>query len=274
MPKIIDLTGQKIGRLTVIERDISRKGVYWYCKCECGKIKSIKSNSLTSGVSKSCGCLQADLRTNNIVGRRFGKLTVISRTEKPNGIKNTHAYWKCKCDCGKIVIAQGTQLKRGNIQSCGCLQIEANTKHGMRHTRIYTEWCNIKQRCYNSQNKSFKDYGGRGIMMCDRWRDSFENFFEDISKLPHYGEKGYTINRINNDGNYELNNVEWADNKTQANNKRSNHLITYNGKTQTIAQWADELNINQYTLYNRILTYHWTVERALTEKVNVKMKHS
>ena len=106
--------------------------------------------------------------------------------------------------------------------------------------------------------------------MCDRWRDSFEAFYEDVSKLPDFKREGYTINRIDNDGNYELNNVEWANDKTQANNKRNNHLLTYNGKTQTIAQWADEIGINQHTLYNRILAYHWTVERALTTPVNKK----
>lgn len=267
MARCIDLTGQKFGRLTAIKRDTSRKGVYWICKCECGNTKSIKSDSLRSGTSKSCGCLQSELRTNNIVGQRFGKLTVLSRTQKPNGIKNTHAYWKCECDCGKTIVAQGSLLKNGSIQSCGCLQKEVNTTHGMRHTPIYTEWCTMKQRCYNSNNKSYKDYGGRGITMCEPWRNSFEAFYDDVSKLTNFGEEGYSLNRIDNNGNYEPNNVEWADDVTQANNKRNNHLITYNGKTQTIAQWAKEAGINQYTLYNRILTYHWSVERALTEPV-------
>lgn len=275
MPKFIDLTSLKFGRLTVIERDTSRKGVYWICKCECGNTKSIKSDSLKSGVSKSCGCLQSELRTNNIVGQRFGKLTVISRAKNPNNRETEHhAYWRCLCDCGNYHSARGSDLKSGNVQSCGCLQKEKTTTHGMRQTPIYSEWCSIKQRCYNSNNNSYKDYGKRGISMCERWKNSFEAFYEDVSKLPYFNKTGYSLNRIDNDGNYEPNNVEWADDKTQANNKRNNHLVKYNGKTQTIAQWADELGINQHTLYSRILTYHWSVERALTTPVKSNTKHS
>lgn len=273
MPKFIDLTSRKFGRLTVIESDTSRKGVYWICKCECGNTKSIKSNSLLSGVSKSCGCLQSNLRTNNLIGQKFGKLTVVERTSTPNRPTEHHAYWLCLCECGNNHIARGSDLKNGNVQSCGCLQIEKITTHGMRHTPIYAEWCSIKQRCYNPNNKSYKNYGYRGILMCERWRDSFEAFYEDVSKLSNFGKEGYSLNRINNDGIYEPNNVEWANDKTQANNKRNNHLLEYNGKIQTIAQWADELGINQYTLYNRILTYHWSVEKALTTPVKVKTKH-
>ena len=270
MARCIDLTGEKFSRLLVIERDTTRKGVYWICQCECGNNKSVRADSLVGERIRSCGCLQSELRTENLVGKRFTKLTVVERVQKPNRATEHHAYWNCLCDCGKFHIVRSSDLKSGSVQSCGCLQIETATIHGMRHDPIYFTWCSMKQRCYNPNDEKYPDYGGRGIVVCDRWRDSFEAFYEDVSKLPDFKREGYTINRIDNDGNYEPDNVEWADDKTQANNKRNNHLLTYNGKTQTIAQWADELGINQHTLYSRILTYHWTVERALTTPVNKK----
>lgn len=263
-----DLSGRKFGRWTVVERDNSKKqGVYWKCRCECGRIKSVRSDSLELGKSVSCGCYSSEQHTRNIIGQKFGRLTVTDRAERPTEYTNTHAYWMCQCECGNTLIARGSELRRGSIQSCGCLQIDTSTTHGMRHTPIYSEWCTIKQRCFNPNNGSYKDYGERGITMCDSWKNSFEAFYEDVSKLPNFRKDGYSINRIDNDGNYEPNNVEWSDNTTQANNKRNNHCIEFNGKTQTIAQWADELGINKYTLYNRILTYHWSVERALTTPV-------
>lgn len=273
MSKWIDLTGQRYGRLTVIERDFSRKGnhAYWLCKCECGNTKSIKSYNLRSGATQSCGCLHFDVVAKNIAGQRFGKLTVIEKANRPNKPKSeNHVWWKCLCDCGNVHIVRGSNLIRGNVQSCGCLIKETNTKHGMRHTPIYNRWLYIKARCFYPKNPKYKNYGARGITMCDSWRNSFEEFYNYVSKLPHFGEKGYTLNRIDNDGNYEPNNVEWADDIAQSNNKRNNHLMTYNGKTQTIAQWARELGINKHTLQNRILTCKWSVERALTENVGKK----
>lgn len=270
MAKAIDLVGKRFGRLTVIERAPNKGSkTMWLCKCDCGNTKSIKTYSLTSGVTKSCGCYQSEYQTDNLMGQKFGRLTVIERTAPPSKSKSEHhAYWLCECDCGEFHVARGSDLKSGQITSCGCYSVERSTKHGLRNDPIYSRWSTIKARCYNPNNPKFPDYGGRGITMCDRWRDNVETFYEDLSKLPHYGEQGYSVNRIDNDGNYEPGNVEWSTDKGQANNKRNNHLLTYNGKTQTIAQWADEIGMNPYTLYNRILTYHWDVERALTEPLN------
>lgn len=204
----------------------------------------------------------------NLIGQRFGRLAVVERAKvQSSKAEDHHAYWVCVCDCGKSSVVRGSDLRNGNIKSCGCYAVDKSTKHGLRNDPVYSLWNNIKERCYNQNNHKYPDYGGRGIAMYPQWRDSVDAFFKYVSALPCYGEKGYSINRIDNDGNYEPGNVKWSTDKEQANNKRNNHLLTYNGETKTIAQWAEEIGMNPYTLYNRILTYHWTVERALTEPV-------
>lgn len=202
----------------------------------------------------------------DLTGQRFGRLTVI----KKNGCKNGHILWECDCKCGNTVTVKGIHLRSGHTQSCGCYKSEtvtqSHTTHGMSKEPVYSAWNSIIQRCENRNNKSFLDYGGRGIKMCERWRKSFEAFFKDVSMLPNFGKEGYSLNRIDNDGNYEPNNVEWADNIAQANNKRSNRQITYNGKTQTLAQWADEYGIRYNTLLMR-LRRGWSIEKAMKTKV-------
>lgn len=207
----------------------------------------------------------------DLTGQKFGRLTVI---ERAGNTKHGAAKWRCVCECGKETIVIGEELRKGNTRSCGCLakkstsdrmkcSVPKNRTHGKAGTPVYKEWSQMKRRCSNPEDKSYTNYGGRGIIVCDRWRDSFEAFYEDVSKLPHFGEKGYSLNRVDNDGNYEPNNVEWATNKKQANNRRSNHLIAYNGKTQTIAQWADEYNLPYKKLWKRLNTFHWDIAIAL-----------
>lgn len=209
----------------------------------------------------------------NLLNQKFGRLTVIERVENhvsPSG--KQRAQWLCRCSCSdhNEVIVNTNNLTRGNTQSCGCLHREAtaeiNKKHGKAGKRIYIEWKNMRSRCYNSGNIGYKNYGSRGISVFSLWKDSFEAFYDYVSKLPHFGEKGYTLNRIDNDGNYEPGNVEWSDDVTQANNRRNNHYITFNGERKTMKQWAMELNINYGTLCHRINDYNWSIERALTEK--------
>lgn len=156
----------------------------------------------------------------DLTGQKFGRLTVIKRAEN----QNSHTRWVCDCECGNSVIAKGIHLKSGHTQSCGCAKIELHTKrltkHGYCGTSLYNVWCSMKERCCNKQAQRYNDYGGRGIKVCSRWLNSFEAFYEDVSKLPHFGEKGYSLDRINNDGNYEPSNIRWATAKEQANNKR------------------------------------------------------
>ena len=134
--------------------------------------------------------------------------------------------------------------------------------HGMKKTSIYNTWCNIKARCYNINNPRYKSYGGRGITVCARWKDSFENFFNDIGERP---SKLYTIDRIDNEGNYTPDNCKWSTQLEQQNNKRSNRLLIYNGVTMNLGQWAKKLNIGATTLRWRLR--NWPTDRCFTPKI-------
>lgn len=163
-----------------------------------------------------------------LTGQRFGRLTVLKQEE---GRKYGSVLWLCKCDCGKIVIVPSGSLTSKSKRSCGCLlrevaSINASTgnsrrTHGMKGTKIYHIWDSIKYRCLNDNCKSWKNYGGRGITICDEWKTNFEDFYSYVSKLPHYGEIGYSLDRTNNNGNYEPGNVRWATRVEQNRNRRN-----------------------------------------------------
>ena len=182
-------------------------------------------------------------------GDKYNKLTAIKFDHMGNC-----QYWLFKCDCGnKKVICIGN-VRNGHTRSCGCLQKEIAKKicengrtHGMCKTSVYKSWTGLKDRCLNKNCKSYEDWGGRGITVCDRWL-KFENFYKDMGECP----KNKSIERIDNNKGYYKKNCKWATRKEQANNKRNNHLIMFKGKTKTIAQWAEELNINPGTLYSKV----------------------
>lgn len=157
----------------------------------------------------------------DLTGVRFGNLVVISKSRKhqfPSG--QIEILWLCKCDCGNEVEVFGRNLKTGNTKSCGCLRENLKTKHGLWGSKVYKCWDNMRSRCYNKNMTEYDCYGGRGIRVCDEWKNNFQTFYDYVSKLPHFGEKGYSIDRINNDGNYEPSNVRWATAKEQANNQQ------------------------------------------------------
>lgn len=145
----------------------------------------------------------------NFLGNRYNRLKVIGEVEK----QNRKRFLKCVCDCGQETVVRSDKLKSGHTKSCGCLQRERTRDvsskaktHGMANSSEYHIWCGMKARCFNENNKSYKNYGGRGITVCDRWRDSFENFYEDMGPRP---SSIHQIDRINNDGNYEPGNCKW-----------------------------------------------------------------
>jgi len=179
--------------------------------------------------------------------------------------KNT--YLNCKCDCGTIRLVRKLCFTSGQSQSCGCRTKEINkrlnTSHGLYYSPLYMIWRNMHGRCYDPENKRYKRYGARGIIVCERWHD-LALFVADNQSMY---KPGLTLDRKNNDGQYSPDNCRWATRIEQANNKSTNRLITYKGKTQNISQWADELSIPRSCLYLRISRRGWPVEKALTTPV-------
>ena len=160
-------------------------------------------------------------RSIDLTGKKFGRLTAVKKVGRN---KQGNAIWECACDCGGTCTVRSIDLRNGNTNSCGCyrskLSTERVSKHGMAGTKMHDLWVNMKHRCFCKTDKRYKNYGGRGITVCEEWKDDFQAFYDYVSQLPHFGEKGYSLDRINNDGNYEPNNVKWSTPKEQANNRR------------------------------------------------------
>jgi len=202
-------------------------------------------------------------RIKDVSGLRFGSLTVLEmngRVLTPCGsVKTTY---KCLCDCGNIKTTKRSNLVNGYTKSCGCLAkkilFKRNFKHGMVNTPEYRTWRNMLDRCINEKNRHYKSYGGRGIIVCERWSKSFENFYKDMGERP----KGNSIDRINPDGNYEPENCRWATKLTQARNKRKSRIIEYKGQTKPLKEWANILGINYFTLHSRLHKLNKTIEEA------------
>lgn len=196
----------------------------------------------------------------DIDNQRFARLTVIGYA----GQRSNASIWWCRCDCGKTIQTFGSNLRKGNTKSCGCLNQEMLTARGTHHmskSRPYRQWVKMKSRCLNKDNPQYLNYGGRGITVCDRWL-KFENFFEDMGSRPD----GMTLERVNNNLGYSPENCQWATSKEQNNNKRQNRIITMNGVRKTVAQWCDDLGVRPGLVYGR-LAQGWDDTRALTDPV-------
>ncbi len=205
------------------------------------------------------------MRFIDLTGAVFNRVTVLQRAENS---KQNRAQWRCRCECGTLTIVTSHDLKSGDTKSCGCLHREtkAALKHGYSKTHIYHRWTEIRQRCLNPNSASFRHYGRRGITVAAQW-DDFLQFLQDIGEPP---SPRHTIDRINNDGNYEPGNVRWATPSEQNSNTRQNHIITFQGRTQTMEMWAKEIGIHQSTLSARLNKLRWSVKKALSQPVNSK----
>lgn len=193
----------------------------------------------------------------DLTGKKFGKLTVESFA-KSNG----KAHWKCSCECGGTAIVEGNNLRNGHTLSCGCVQKERASKakktHGCTGTKTYRTWQSMHRRCADPKNKDFRNYGGRGIAVCDRWK-VFENFLFDMGKAP----AGMHIDRIDTNSNYEPSNCRWVTPQENMNNTRRNRHLTLHGETLTVAEWSRKLSIDPDLVFDR-LKRRWSVEKALT----------
>lgn len=197
----------------------------------------------------------------DLTGQRFGWLTVVCKVKRP-GQGNT-TYWLCKCDCGnETTVRPGCLFK--NTKSCGCYlkTITANrsTTHGLRHTPEYHTWLDIKQRCTNPKNKEYFRYGGQGIAVCQRWLDSFQQFYTDMGPKP---SSKHSIDRIDCAGPYSPENCRWATAREQRLNTSRTEWVTINGITKCLQEWCDDLGISRSTVYYRT-SKGWSLVDALT----------
>lgn len=220
-------------------------------------------------------------------GKRYGRLTVVryshdvvgivAAADRPGGVRKcARSMWECQCDCGGMATVWSSSLVTGGTRSCGCYHLESarangkkNATHGWSGTKEYGAWSSMRGRCFNPTRPNYADYGGRGITVCARWADSFDNFLADMGSCP---DETYSLDRIDNDGDYGPGNCRWATRAEQANNTRANHFLTYAGRTQTLSQWATERGLRKETLSSRIGRLGWPVEKALTTPVGGKRR--
>jgi hypothetical protein len=202
-----------------------------------------------------------------IIGEKFGRLLVVARKER----RKRFIYFLCRCDCGTEKIIRADCLYTGNTTSCGCFLREnrgqSQRTHGMSATHRtveYDAWAHMIRRCHTPTTHNYANYGGRGISVCERWRYSFENFLADMGERP---SPKHSLDRRDNNGNYEPANCRWATPIEQGNNTRKVRLITYKGKTQSVSAWTRELGFPRETLRKRIAT-GWPIDLAFTTAVD------
>lgn len=198
-------------------------------------------------------------RFQDLTGRRFTRLTVMGYL----GQKDGRTRWLCVCDCGAEVQADRQDLVRGSTKSCGCYireKTRARKKHGMHNTPEYKAWVAMRSRCTRPTNPAWDDYGGRGITVCKRWLESFAAFYEDMGPRP---SEDHSLDRIDNNRGYYPHNCRWATSLTQNHNLRSNHRVTHEGETLTLAEWSERTGIPKSVLGKRIHA-GWPPEEALT----------
>lgn len=275
--------GDVFGRLTVLGPapplvgSGGRVRSAWYCRCSCGTEKVVSDSSLKSGQTRSCGCFVSDgikERTRehrleqweSIIGKRIGRLTVLRRISDDD-CEMKDGEFECLCDCGNTVVTKYRRLMNNKYPSCGCWEKEIKSYEEERsriRNRLKSVWKGMIRRCYDENNKSYKNYGARGVTVCDEWRNDFEAFFEWAMSSgydPNAKRMGCTLDRVDPAGVYSPENCRWTNMAQQQQNKRTNFLISYKGKEQCLSAWCLELDIKESAIRSR-LSKGWTVERA------------
>ena len=261
--------GQKFHHLTILADlglTCSRRFVLVQCDCEAKTIFSVRFDSLL-GKTTSCGCIRSAKRTvSEYIDKKINHLTILADL----GYRGRRRrYVRVQCDCVDKVIKDVDFDKlfrdKNATISCGCAIREylrkTKTTHGKTNTKEFKCWQKIKERCNNPNVKEYIYYGARGITMCNAWQESFEQFLLDMGNAP---TAKHTIERIDNNKNYDASNCKWATMTEQANNKSNNRLLTYNGVTKNITQWSNTISVSVSTLRRRIDNLGWGVVKALS----------
>lgn len=249
MPRnFVDRTGQRYGKLLVIRRgEPTSSGASWECRCDCGAVCVATANNIRVGQTSCAACAIA-ARREDLTGQKFTRLTVIRPVPKTKG----RVAWECLCDCGNVHFSSALHLKNGHTQSCGCLakerSSEANTTHGLSGHPAYDVWVAMCQRCTNPNNPWFHRYGGRGIKVCERWQSS-SAFLEDMLST---WAKGLTLDRIDNDGDYEPGNCRWVTQAEQMSNRARTIRAEVNGESLTVPELSQRYGVRSNTIRARL----------------------
>lgn len=254
---ISEFIGQKFFSLTIldyVQRKDKKEPLKVKCLCDCGNECVKVFEKVRSGHTKSCGCRITVRKTekdySEFIGKKYNRLTIL---EYIGRAEDGHALVKCLCECGNIRINTIKDVTNGYVKSCGCLQKEITKKRveidGRIKEKLYTTYASMKAHCYNEKNNNYKNYGKRGIKICDEWLEDYSNFRSWALSNGYKDE--LSIDRIDVNGNYEPNNCRWATREEQNNNKRNTIYLTYNGETHNITEWAKIIGINRKVISSR-----------------------
>lgn len=242
-------------------------------QCSCGKLVPIYYYDVVKGTTKSCGHLKDNQKLPSLIGVKYNKLTAIEELQINNNKQREYLF---KCECGRTITREIKEVKRGKIKSCGCMLSDvagAKATHGLSKDRLYGIHRGMIRRCYTKHDTAYKYYGSRGISICDEWLgdNGVLNFYEWA--LSNGYDDNLSIDRIDNNGNYEPSNCRWVDIITQANNKSTNIFHTFNNETKTLTEWAKELDLCVDSLWKRIYKYDYSFEKAISYKLHKISKH-
>lgn len=272
-----NLVGKRFGKLTVVELapKTKNRSTLWRCICDCGKEKIARNKNLIEGITTDCGCIS---KQGYKQGQKVARLTLLKEIPACRG-----RSWECVCDCGNKLNVRESAIRSGSIKSCGCLAKEyksiGNVLHNLCGTTINRIYCGMKDRCYSKSASNYKNYGGRGIKICDEWlgENGFINFYHWAVENGFSDEKAenginrLSIDRIDNDKGYSPENCRWATPLQQQSNTRWNRWLEYKGERLTLSQTSRKYNINIHTLCHRLKRYNGDIERAVSEPIRKEM---
>lgn len=280
------VTVSKYGRLQILDnvppviRNNGEKRARYLCLCECGTTKIIDAYKLKSGHTRSCGCLQKEITkqrnreqkkiANPVRGDRFGRLILESLVTPSN--YRIRRKWSCVCDCGSRKVVSESRLIHSGVVSCGCYRYEiarSGRAKGNSGHKDYKIWDGMISRCTDINSTSAAYYYFKGIRVCDRWQENFQNFLEDMGERP---SMLHSLDRIDNNGDYCPENCRWATNKQQKRNTSANRLITYKDETLCMSEWAERVGLSYGVIQSR-LRLGWSIDKTLSTPIQTQFSH-